>query len=93
MNEVVREVVITHQEGLHARPVMKFVHLATSFRARVSVTNITRSGETVDGKSAMHMMLLEGTQGCTLRIQAVGEDAEAAATALADLVRRDFDLE
>lgn len=88
--EAVRDEIVPNPQGLHARPVMRFVDLASRFQSEIKVTNVTRNGETVDGKSAMHMMLLEATKGCTLRIVARGTDAEAAVTALAQLVRSGF---
>ena len=88
--EAVVEVAVPNREGLHARPVMRFVDLASQFQARIAVVNLSRDGETVDGKSAMHMMLLEATQGCVLRIEARGEDAGAAVEALASLVKAGF---
>lgn len=81
-----------NREGLHARPVMRFVDLAGRFRCTISVSNVSRSGERVDGKSAMEMMLLEATQGCVLRIETKGDDAEAAAEALAALVKDSFGM-
>lgn len=93
-DEVLREVAIPNREGMHARPVMRFVDLASKFRSNISVTNISRGrAETVDGKSAMHMMLLEAAQGHVLRIQARGEDAESAAQALAQLVAEAFGMD
>jgi len=92
--EAVREVAVPNREGLHARPVMKFVDLASRHEAEVSVTNISRNGcETVDGKSAMQMMLLEATQGNVLRIEAVGDDAQQAVDTLAALVSSGFQME
>ncbi len=91
--EAVREARIKNREGLHARPVMRFVDLASRFKAAISVTNVTRRNEMVDGKSAMHMMLLEAVQGSVLRIAAVGEDAEEAVVALASLVDSGFGTE
>ncbi|MCO6437950.1 MAG: HPr family phosphocarrier protein [Phycisphaerae bacterium] len=92
-HEASREVTVDLQEGVHARPVMRFVDLASTFKSAVRVRNVTRRGEEVDGKSAMHMMLLEATRGCVLRISAEGEDAEQAVGALAELVQRGFDQE
>ena len=90
-NQSVREVTVRNQEGLHARPVMGFVDLASRFEAEIRVNNVTRSGDVVDGKSAMQMMLLEATTGNVLRIAACGEDAEQAADRLAELVESGFD--
>ena len=89
--EAVREATIRNREGLHARPVMRFVDVASKFRSAIAVTNVSKRCETVDGKSAMHMMLLEATQGSVLRIEARGDDAEAAVEALAKLVESGFD--
>lgn len=88
--EAVREVAVPNEEGLHARPVMRFVDVASKFRSTVSVVNVTRDGQKVDGKSAMHMMLLEATRGCVLRIEARGEDALETVDALAALVEAGF---
>ena len=91
--EAVREVAVPNQAGLHARPVMRFVDLASQYRSTVAVTNISRHSETVDGKSAMEMMLLEATKGCVLRIEVRGEDAHEAAEALATLVKAGFGVD
>lgn len=88
-----REVAVPNKEGLHARPVMRFVDLASEYQATVSVTNVSRGKETVDGKSAMQMMLLEATQGSVLRIEACGDDAREAVDALAALVGASFGMD
>jgi phosphocarrier protein HPr len=80
------EVTIRNPQGLHARPVMRFVDIASTFQARVWVQNVTLKTEKVDGKSAMHMMLLEATPGSILRIEAEGADAEEAVRRLAEAV-------
>ncbi len=72
---------------------MRFVDVASTFQAQVFVTNVTRSGEQLDGKSAMQMMLLEATQGCVIRIEARGQDAQEAVNALTALVESGFDMD
>ena len=81
---------VGNREGLHARPVMQFVDLASKFRSQILVANVSGRGEKVDGKSAMQMMLLEAIQGNVVRIEACGEDAQVAVDALADLVSSGF---
>ena len=81
---------IANEEGLHARPVMSFVDLAKTFRSSVTVTNVSRNEEQADGKSPMQMMLLCALPGCTLRIEARGEDAREMVDALAALVEAGF---
>ncbi len=88
--EAKRDATVPNDEGLHARPVMMFVDLASQHDSAVSVRNLTRDSDVVDGKSAMQMMLLEATQGCVLRIEARGTDAREAVDALAALVEAGF---
>lgn len=86
--EARQKVVVVNAQGLHARPVMQFVDLATTFESNVTVQ---RGDKSVDGRDPMDMMLLEATQGTELTIIARGNDAAVAVQALADLVRRGFD--
>jgi len=87
---VVREVIVVNSEGFHARPVMMFTDMAKLFRANIAVTNISQGHEVIDGKSPMHLMLLNAPKGSQVRISAEGEDAEAAVAALVGLVQRGF---
>lgn len=89
---LVREARILNRQGLHARPVMKFVDLTARFSAEVRVDK-GEGTEQVDGRSAMEMMLLEATQGTTLRILARGEDASELLDALQELINNRFGLE
>lgn len=91
--EAARDVTVPNKEGLHARPVMRFVDLASKYKSAVTVTNVSRSGEKVDGKSAMQMMLLEATHGSVLRIEACGEDADEMVETLAALVDAGFNAD
>lgn len=83
-----RAVPIVNPLGLHARPAAEFVKLASRFRADVEVE---KDGMTVNGKSIMGVMTLAAECGSTIRIRSAGDDAEAALTALTDLVARGFD--
>ena len=81
------EVVIVNRQGLHARPVMRFVDLASQFASQVRV----KKGNTVvDGKNPMEMMLLEGSQGSQMELLIDGPDARNAVEALAALVASGF---
>ncbi len=79
---------ICNTRGLHARASAKFVKLASTYDAEVRVT---RDGVTVNALSIMGLLMLGAGNGCTIDISAVGPQAEAAVTALADLVARKFD--
>lgn len=82
-----RDVRIVNAAGLHARPAAAFVKLAGTFGSQISVE---KDGVTVNGKSIMGVLMLAAERGSTLRVTATGEDAEAAVTALVDLVDRGF---
>ncbi|HET7039521.1 MAG TPA: HPr family phosphocarrier protein [Gemmatimonadales bacterium] len=78
---------VVNSLGLHARPAAEFVKLASRFEAEIQVE---KDGMQVNGKSIMGVMTLAAECGSTLLIRAEGDDAKAAADALAALVRRGF---
>ena len=80
---------IKNADGLHMRPAMQFVDLASQFDCEVTVSN----GKTdVDGKSIMQMSMLAATCGTRLKVRAQGPEAETAVEALRELVEvRMFD--
>ena len=82
-----REVRICNPLGLHARAAARFVHTASRFRSRVTVS---RNGRSMDGKSILGILLLAAAQGAQLRLVAEGEDEVAAVDALAALVEGGF---
>jgi phosphocarrier protein HPr len=74
---------IKNADGLHMRPAMQFVDLASQFDCSITVSN----GQTsADGKSIMQMSILAATCGTRLRIRAEGPDAGKAVDALRELV-------
>lgn len=81
-------VTIVNRLGLHARPAMSFVDLASSFSCEVRVR---RGDQEVDGKSIMHMMMLAATKGTVLDVTCEGDDAAKACEALKKLVDSGFD--
>ena len=81
---------ITNERGLHARASAKFVKLAATFDAEVTVA---RDGQTVDARSIMGLMMLAAGPGCCIDITAEGPEAKAAVEALADLIQSRFDEE
>jgi phosphotransferase system HPr (HPr) family protein len=85
----VRELRIRNRQGLHARPVMKFVDLSARFSAEIRVDK-GEGTEQVDGRSPMEMMLLEAPQGTSLRITARGTDAIELLDALEELFNNRF---
>jgi phosphocarrier protein HPr len=83
-----RSVEIVNIRGLHARASAKFVKLASTFDAEVRVS---KDGQTVDARSIMGLMMLAAGPGCCIDIEAEGAEADAAVTALEQLVAGKFD--
>jgi phosphocarrier protein len=79
---------ITNERGLHARASAKFVKLAATFDAEVTVA---KDGATVDARSIMGLMMLAAGPGSHIVIHAEGAEARAAVDALAELVTNRFE--
>jgi phosphotransferase system HPr (HPr) family protein len=77
-----RPVRVNAVQGLHARPAARIVETARRFRARVSLIH---GDATVSAKDLLDVLYLAATHGTDLVVEAEGDDADAAATALADL--------
>lgn len=74
---------IKNADGLHMRPAMQFVDVASQFDCDITVSNEENN---VDGKSIMQMSMLAATCGTKLKIKAEGADAKEAIDALQELV-------
>jgi phosphocarrier protein len=87
MGQLVREVLIINQRGLHARASAKFVQVASNFNATIDVE---KDGVTVGGTSIMGLMMLAASPGCSIRVLASGPEAAEAMDALEQLVATRF---
>jgi phosphotransferase system HPr (HPr) family protein len=82
-----RETVIPNKEGLHFRPIMQFVDIASRFSAHVKVHCEDRDA---DGRSPMELLMLMATQGTRIKVAANGADAAEALDALVALIEAGF---
>jgi len=82
-----RWVTIRNQRGLHARAAAKFVKLAGTFAAEVSVQ---KGDMTVSGASIMGLMMLAAGPGTTITVEASGPQAAEVVDALEQLVAGRF---
>jgi len=82
-----RDMKVRNRLGMHARAAVKFVQLANKFRCEVKVLKDTTEA---NGKSIMGLLTLVAAHGVTITVVTDGEDAEAAMTALAELVDSGF---
>ncbi len=85
-----RCVTIINELGLHARPAAEFVKLASTYESHIE---LSKDGDTVNGKSIMGVMTLAAECGAQLIVQAEGPDAEAAVIALEELVANGFGVQ
>ena len=81
------ELNIINKLGLHARAASKFVSCASRFASTIQVS---KSGEWVDGKSIMSVMMLAAGQGSMLTLRTEGADEAAATEAIHELVNDYF---
>jgi len=88
--EICSMAMIGNQRGLHARAAAKFVKIAESFEAEITVT---KDDMKVSACSIMGLMMLAAGQGMEIKICAVGTDAAEAVNALVEFVKRKFDEE
>jgi phosphocarrier protein HPr len=82
-----RQVEIINSLGLHVRPAMKFVELASRFQAEVRVRH---NNNEFNGKSLLELTMMAAECGTRLELEARGPDAAAAVEALAQLVSARF---
>lgn len=82
-----KEVVVQNQVGLHARPATFFIQKANEFKSSVWVQKDERK---VNAKSLLGVLSLGITKGTAIKIEADGNDEEAAVDTLADLIDSNF---
>jgi len=87
MTTIRQDVEIINKLGLHARASAKFTQLAGSFQSEVW---LERNGRRVNGKSIMGVMMLAAGKGTSVTIETIGDDAEAAMSALVSLINDYF---
>ena len=78
---------IRNRLGLHARAATKLVQVASRFPCEV---NLTREGQVANAKSVMGVLLLCGSQGSELDVEASGERAQEAVDEIGRLIDNRF---
>jgi phosphocarrier protein NPr len=91
-----QRVSVLNEQGLHARPAVVLAERARQFTAEVVLVSIEGAGESgqrVDAKNAVDVLLLGASPGAVLEVEAVGPDAETAVRAIAELFAACFGTE
>jgi len=81
------ELEIQNKLGLHARASAKLTQTASRYACDVWMS---RNGRRVNAKSIMGVMMLAASKGSRIEIEATGDDADAALSALAVLINDKF---
>ncbi len=74
---------VRNKLGLHARAATRLVQLATKFPCEIM---ISRDGQTANAKSVMGVLLLCGSKGTLLCVEAKGESAADAVRQIGELI-------
>lgn len=82
-----KEVLVSNQVGLHARPATFFIQKANEFKSSIWVEKDERR---VNAKSLLGVLSLGITRGVNISIIADGPDEEQAVMALIDLISSNF---
>lgn len=85
---VSRRFTIINERGLHARAATKIVQLAGRYECEISL--VGPDGQSANAKSVMGMLLLCGSMGTSIEVQATGADADAAVRAIGELIASRF---
>ncbi len=83
----IKEIVVTNQVGLHARPATFFTQKANEFKSGVWIEKDDRK---VNAKSLLGVLSMGITEGTSIKIIADGDDETAAVEALCDLISSGF---
>ena len=78
---------VRNKLGLHARAATKLVQLASRYPCDIV---LSRAGQTANAKSVMGVLLLCGSKGTLLDIEATGEKADEAVTEIGKLIADRF---
>lgn len=78
---------IINKLGLHARAAAQLVKLAEQFSSEVK---IGKDDQVVNGKSIMGLMMLAASRGCSIDVEATGDDEAAMVDAIGELIANRF---
>ena len=82
-----KEVLVSNQVGLHARPATFFIQKANEYKSSIW---IEREERKANAKSLLGVLSLGVTKGVSVTISADGPDEEEAVNSLVDLITSDF---
>jgi len=84
---ITQSITIINKLGLHARAASRLVNCASQFESEVT---IERSGNRVNAKSIMGVMMLAASRGVELQFEIDGSDEQACLQAIVELIDSRF---
>lgn len=81
--------VVLNERGLHTRPSTELVKCAANFEAEVS---LSYQDYVVNAKSILGILMLAAERGSRILVEAIGEDADHAITAIVNLAQKKFNV-
>ncbi len=88
MNPISQDIKIINKLGLHARAAAKLVSVASKYSCGLE---IEKSGQRVNGKSIMGVMMLAAGKGSCITLHLDGKDADQCLKEISRLVKNRFD--
>ncbi len=82
-----KDITVTNQVGLYARPATFFIQKANEFKSTMMIEKEERK---VNAKSLLGVLSLGITKGSTITLSADGPDEEEAVNALCELIASNF---
>lgn len=80
---------VKNDKGLHTRPSTELVRCAAGFRSSIQ---LVYKDFTVNCKSLLGILMLAANRGAKIRVEAFGEDAEAAVASILELAENKFNI-
>ncbi len=81
--------VVVNEKGLHTRPSTELVRCAASFKSQVT---LSYQDQHASAKSLLEILMLAASRGAKVKVEAEGEDAEAAIKSILQLARNKFNI-
>lgn len=81
--------VVLNDKGLHTRPSTELVKCAAGFNAQV---HLSYRNYVVNAKSLLGILMLAAERGARITIEAMGDDAEEAVSAIVQLAQHKFHI-
>jgi phosphocarrier protein len=85
-----KDLIVSNNLGIHARPASMIVQTATKFHSDIS---LEKDGVSADAKSIMSVMMLAAAHNSTVTVRASGKDEKAALVAIEEIFNRKFNEE